>query len=226
MRKKTAWLIVLGIIAFLYTASSIPGLRVLPVLRHVYRLTGRMDLTFARLAEWLAARIPLDFGGLSHFDTVMNDFVLYVRANPVVIEFFLRKTAHVAVFFFLTLALFFLLYQYVSSAALALLLSFGGGFVLAVLDEFRQSFVPGRVASAVDVFIDMIGVSLAVVMIIFSLVLTSGRQQHFLWRKNKKQPAGNPLRKGTAFSGRYRKIPESDQSEQQLAAEMNETVKE
>ena len=209
MRKKTAWMILLGFIAFLYTASSIPGLRVLPVLRHLFGLTRRMDVTYSRIAQWLAARIPLNFSELTHIDTVMQDFVFYVRENPVVIEFFLRKAAHMTVFFFLTLALFFLLYQYVSSAPLAILLSFGGGFALAVLDEFRQSFVADRVASSVDVFIDMIGVSLAVVMIIFSLLLTSGRRQH-LWEKKQKHPSGKPLRKGTIFAGRYRKMPPSD----------------
>jgi VanZ family protein len=225
MRKKTAWMIVLGFIAFLYTASSIPGLRVLPVLRHLFRLTGRMDVTYSRLAQWLAARIPLNFGELTHIDTVMQDFILYVRANPVVIEFFLRKAAHMTVFFFLTLALFFLLYQYVSSAPLAILLSFGGGFALAMLDEFRQSFVAGRVASSVDVFIDMIGVSLAVVMIIFSLILTSGRQQH-LWNKKQQQQARKPLRKNTAFAGRYRKIPKSDTNENHAVLTGVKTVNE
>ena len=108
--RKTAWVAVLGLMAFLYTVSSIPGLRVLPFLRQLNRLAAGLDFTFVRMAEWLAARIPLNFGELAYMDTVLQDFLVYVRGNPVIIEFFLRKMAHVAVFFFLTLALFFLLY--------------------------------------------------------------------------------------------------------------------
>jgi len=203
--KKTAWIVVLGIIALVYTASSIPGLRVLPILRHLNHLASGLDITFVRLAEWLAARIPLNFGELAYMDTVLQDFLTYVRENPVIIEFFLRKMAHVVVFFFLTLALFFLLYQYISSAALAVALSFAGGFLLAVLDEFRQSFVPGRVASPVDVFIDMIGVTLAVLLIVFSLMITSGERQRFFLQKcemNERQSENTNEKTNGSVSGK------------------------
>ncbi|SMP61969.1 VanZ family protein [Anoxynatronum buryatiense] len=210
--RKTAWLAVVGLIAFLYTASSIPGLRVLPVLRHLNQLAAGMDMTFIRLADWLAARIPLNFGELGHLDTVTQDFLSYVRENPVVIEFFLRKLAHVGVFFLITLALFFLLYQYIASATLSIVLSFMGGFVLAVLDEYRQSFVPDRVASPVDVMIDMVGVSMAVLLIIFSLIITSGERQRFfrhggLKKKLKKHRGPGRLSPaGRRLSGKWQKI--------------------
>ncbi len=178
--RKTAWFIVIGLIALLYTASSIPGLRVLPVLRQLFHLGSSFDFIYAWAAQWIAGRIPLNFNELAYMDHVMQDFFVYVRENPVIIEFFLRKVAHVFVFFVLTLALFFLLYQYIHSAALALFLSFAGGLVLAILDEYRQSFVPERVASAVDVFVDMIGVTMAVLLIVFSLIITSrGRHRYF-----------------------------------------------
>ncbi len=185
--RKTAWFVVLGLIAFLYAVSSIPGLRVLPVLRQLFYVGAGFDAFYAWLAQWIATKIPLNFSELAYMDQVMQDFLAYVRENPVVIEFFLRKLAHVFVFFIITLALFFLLYQYIHNAALALIFSFIGGFVLAALDEFRQSFVPDRVASTVDVFVDMIGVSLAVILIIFSLIITSsGRQRYFQKQSAKK----------------------------------------
>lgn len=188
--RKTAWFVVLGLIAFLYAASSIPGLRVLPVLRQLFSVGSGFDAMYAWLAQWIATKIPLNFSELAYMDQVMQDFLVYVRENPVVIEFFLRKLAHVFVFFIITIALFFLLYQYIHSAALALILSFLGGFVLAVLDEFRQSFVPDRVASAVDVFVDMIGVTLGVLLIVFSLVITSGGRQRY-FQKTKKSDQRN-----------------------------------
>ena len=178
--RKTAWLVVLALLALLYTASSIPGLRVLPVLRHLYSLSAGFDGIFSWVARWIARRIPLNFDELAYMDLVMQDFLMYVRDNPVIIEFFLRKLAHIFVFFVITLALFFLLSQYLYNTSLAVLFSFIGGFLLALLDEFRQSFVPDRVASAVDVFVDMIGVMLAILLILFSLLITNGdRQRNF-----------------------------------------------
>lgn len=217
--RKTAWAIVLALIAFLYTASSIPGLQVLPVLRQLNRLAAQMDVTFVRLAEWLAGRIPLNFGELAYIDTVTQDFLAYVRENPVVIEFFLRKMAHVAVFFVLTLALFFLLYQYIARASVAVLLSFAGGFVLAVLDEYRQSFVPGRVASPVDVFVDMIGVTLAVLLIVFALVLTSGQRRQFFPVKELKSNGKTATRIPQKLKGTYRKNPEMSRKNRTVSSE-------
>jgi len=207
--KKTAWIVVLGLIGLLYVLSSIPGLQVLPVLRQLNQLMTGLDLTLTHLAEWLAAHIPINFYELGPIDQVMQDFLDYVRENPTAIEFLLRKIAHVVVFAVLTVALFFLLYQYIPSALLSIGISFLGGFVLAVLDEYRQSFVPGRIASPVDVFINMIGVTLAVMLILFALLITSGqRQRYFQYRglvkKQDQQQAAKQVSLKKA-SGRYRK---------------------
>ncbi len=207
--RKTAWFFFIVILGLIYVASSIPGLRVLPVLRLVFLATEAFSGFFSQIAVWLASQIPLDFSELGYIDAVSRDFLMYTRENPIVIEFFMRKLAHVFVFFLLTLALFFLLYQYVPSAGLCLFLSYAGGFVLAVLDEYRQSFVPGRVASAVDVLIDMIGVTLAVCMIMFSLVITSGQggTPRFFGKRrggpHKKKP---PVRKASHIAGTYVKV--------------------
>jgi len=179
--KKFAWLTVLSVIGFIYIASSIPDLRVLPVLRQLLEITRGFDLVFARLSEFIAARLPVAGGSsyLAPIDTVMQDFLLYIRRNPAIIEFFLRKLVHVIVFFTLTLVLFFLLYQYIASKALTLFLSFTGGFVFAVLDEIRQSFVPGRTGSPFDVMVNMVGVSLGILVIIFALIITSGERYRY-----------------------------------------------
>lgn len=179
--KRIAWLTVIGVLAFIYIASSIPDLRVLPVLRHALEFTRSFDVIFARLSEFIAARLPVE-GGSSYFapiDTVMQDFLIYIRRNPAIIEFFLRKAAHIIVFFTLTVVLFFLLYQYIASKFLSLFLSFTGGFVIAVIDEIRQSFVPGRTGSLFDVMVNMIGVSLGILVIIFALIITSGERYRY-----------------------------------------------
>lgn len=179
--KKVAWLTVFSVLGFLYIASSIPDLRVLPVLRQILEITRGFDMLFARLSEFIAARLPVEGGSsyLAPIDTVLQDFLLYIRRNPAIIEFFLRKMVHVIVFFTLTLVLFFLLYQYIASKSLSLLLSFTGGFIFAVLDEVRQSFVPGRTGSPFDVMVNMVGVSLAIFVIILALIITSGERYRY-----------------------------------------------
>ena len=170
--RKRAWIIVLFMISFLYILSSIPGLKVLPVLRYVNSVLLGFDLSVVRLSEWIASKLPLDFSELHRIDTLTRDFLIYAREHPLIIEFFLRKMAHITIFFVITIALFYLLHQYIRSSALTVLISFIGGGGLAYLDEYRQTFVDGRVGSSVDVFIDMLGVSLAICLIAFSLFIT------------------------------------------------------
>jgi len=176
--KKRAWLIFLLLVAALFILSSIPGLRVLPVLSFFYSLITRVDWGFVYFARWLASRIPSDLGELYYFDAITRDFLFYARRNPVIIEFFLRKTAHVVVFFTITVALFYLLHQYIRDSYRALLIAAAGGVILSILDEIRQSFVEGRHGSIFDVMVNMAGVGLAALMILFALfIATSGREK-------------------------------------------------
>ncbi|MGF7186657.1 VanZ family protein [Desulfitispora alkaliphila] len=194
--RKSAWLIIFLLIGMLYFLSSIPGLRVLPVLGWFHSFLMNFDHLFVWVSQRIADQLPLDYSQLSHMDTLTRDVMAYTRENPIIIEFFLRKMAHVIVFFVITIALFFLLYQYIRSSALAVLLAFIGGFLLAVLDEYHQSLVDGRVGSAMDVVIDMIGVTLATLLIIFSLILTaSGR------KKREKTEGTNNRRGGEKLGG-------------------------
>ncbi len=180
MKKKSAWLIVLALLATLYFLSSIPGLRVLPVLSTINAIMVSLDLTFVRFSEWLAAQVPGDVAELYFIDKVTRDFLDYARDNPVIIEFLLRKLAHVVVFFVITIALFFLIYQYIKGPTAAVILSFVAGGIVASLDEYRQTFVDGRHGSIVDVFINMIGVSLAICLIMFSLFITSSGRKRLM----------------------------------------------
>ena len=177
--RKIAWLSVIGVLGFIYIASSIPGLRVLPVIEQFVALTSGMDLIFERLSNWIIHHLPSSGGFFAPIDAVFQDFLIYMRRNPDLVEFFLRKLVHILVFFTLTLILFFLSFQYISSKALALLVSFTGGLVFSILDEIRQSFVPGRFGSPFDVMINMIGVCFAIVFILLALVLTSGERSRF-----------------------------------------------
>lgn len=180
--RKGAWVVFLVLLATLYFLSSIPGLRVLPVLSAINTVMARVDLGIVQLSEWFAAHLPIESSELRHIDTVTADFLAYARENPVIIEFFLRKLAHIFIFFIITIALFFLLHQYIKNSVLAVGLAFVGASVLAAVDEYRQSFVAGRVGSVIDVFIDLIGITLATSLILFALFLTRTGRRRFTRR--------------------------------------------
>ncbi|SEO58776.1 VanZ like family protein [Amphibacillus marinus] len=84
------------------------------------------------------------------------------------VEFFIRKGAHVFVFFMLT-CLFYLALSKNAPAtfgrnlSLSVLLTIG----YAVLDEWHQSFTPNRTAFWGDVVIDGIGALIAMLVILF-----------------------------------------------------------
>ncbi|EEG77107.1 VanZ family protein [Dethiobacter alkaliphilus] len=168
--KKKAWFFVLAILATLYYLSSIPGLRVLPVLSQINAILRTFDMGITRLATAIAARLPSELG---HAQTLSSDFYAYAQRNPVIIEFMLRKAAHVFVFFVITIAFFLLLRHYLHKPWQAILASFAAGTLMAFLDEYHQSLVDGRHGTLVDVGIDMIGVLAATFLLIFSFWLTS-----------------------------------------------------
>lgn len=170
--KKRAWFLVIIIICSIFYLSSIPGLRVVPVLKQFNFILSRFDISVTRLSSWLASRLPLETGTLGPVKVIGNDFYSYARENPIIIEFFLRKLAHVLVFFIITLAFFMLYNQYIKKQWIAVVLTMISGSIAAILDEYRQSFVPNRVGSIMDVFIDMIGVTIAVIFIVFALFIT------------------------------------------------------
>jgi VanZ family protein len=74
-------------------------------------------------------------------------------------EVVLRKLGHAAGYLALTLLLLRALRR--SGAAVALSVAVGAALAYAISDEWHQSFVPGRTATARDVAIDGIGIALA-----------------------------------------------------------------
>ncbi len=87
-------------------------------------------------------------------------------------EFFIRKTLHLISYFSITLLLFLFLYSFrgiirKTGIFLAPLTT----LALAVFDEKRQAEIPGRTGVLADVFIDGMGILLAVVVIGFVLMM-------------------------------------------------------
>jgi VanZ family protein len=176
MSRKKAWIPVLSALAAIYYLSSIPGLRVLPVLKQTDQLLRAFDLSITRLAVALANRLPTQ---LDPARTATADFFDYARRNPVILEFLLRKAAHIFVFFVITIAIFLLLRYYIRTPWKLILTTFIAGALMAFLDEYHQSLVSGRHGTLVDVGIDMIGVTAATALLIFSFWLTTNHRTPF-----------------------------------------------
>ena len=167
MRGWKGWLIALGIGAGILYLSSIPGLRVLPVLSAIYAFIMRFDVYFVRAAHFLADRLPIDTGELGPFQEASQAFYTYAKDNPRIIEFILRKAAHMVVFYSLTLALFLVLNNRIKKTVHAVLAASVLATLVAVLDEFRQSFTDGRVSSLIDVSINVVGITIAALSLLF-----------------------------------------------------------
>mgnify|MGYP000377403102 CR=1 FL=1 len=168
MRRKS-WFLVIALLGILYYLSSIPSLQVLPVLSQINSLMQAFNIKVSELAVRIADHLPTQ---LDPVKTVSSDFFNYAGRNPVIIEFILRKAAHITIFFIITMGIFLLVRSYFEEAWKAVLTSFISGTIIAFLDEYHQLFVTGRHGSVIDVYIDMTGVILATLLLIFSFWLT------------------------------------------------------
>lgn len=131
------------------------------MLSQVNDLLMLINLGIADLARAVVNRLPAQ---LASAGTLTGDFYQYARQNPVIIEFLLRKFAHIALFFMITLAFFILWRDYLKPLQ-AVIVSFICGTAAATLDEIHQYYVIGRSGNIVDVMINMVGVMLAVFLI-------------------------------------------------------------
>ena len=111
-----------------------------------------MKKYYAIALNWLAVLLWL--GVIYYFSSQPN---LKSELEPIW-DLIFRKIAHLAEFFVLA----YLLYRSLSSNGLKgknlLLISFFLSLTFAVLDEWHQSQVAGRLASPVDVLVDSVGI--------------------------------------------------------------------
>ena len=102
------------------------------------------------------------------FETDWDAFLL--------LTFFLRKAAHMGIYFILTALLLYGLWRAGASPRLRSAFAAGLCAALAALDEFHQTFVPGRDGKLSDALIDLSG------GICFLLLW---RLAGFLWKRKK-----------------------------------------
>ena len=92
----------------------------------------------------------------------MSEEVLFERAE--LIHYFVRKAAHMTEYFLLALSLQLPLTAWLSKILLwkpRILIGFAATVLFAALDEFHQTFVPGRSGNFTDVCIDSTGALIA-----------------------------------------------------------------
>ena len=93
---------------------------------------------------------------------ISSEDILFERAE--LIHYFVRKAAHMTEYFLLALSLQLPLSAWLSTQlkpTLRILIGFAATVLFAALDEFHQSFVPGRSGNFTDVCIDSIGAVIA-----------------------------------------------------------------
>ena len=80
------------------------------------------------------------------------------------VEHIIRKIAHFSIYTFLGFCLMWFMSMFKMSRKLKIGASLGVGILYACLDEFHQSFIPGRTALIGDIFIDTAGVITGIII--------------------------------------------------------------
>lgn len=109
------------------------------------------------------------------FSSGLSEGELVSRAES--IQLVVRKLAHIAEFFLLTLSFYLPLRVWLSHKGVnfagkrftykLILPAFSLSLLCAAADEFHQRFVPGRCGTPVDVFVDSIGIVVACLFLIY-----------------------------------------------------------
>jgi len=108
---------------------------------------------------------------LKKYDLLHNNFN---KTQIDLLEFMIRKTMHIFEYFVFTVLLFVVLKSFYIK--LSIYISPMLSLLFAISDEWHQYYVPGREGRLADVFIDSIGIFLALVFIILTNLLISIKQ--------------------------------------------------
>jgi len=95
---------------------------------------------------------------------IVNYIRLVIDIDADLLNFLVRKTAHVAVFFILSFCVTNAVKYVTFSGSHVFLISWGISSAYGVLDEIHQYFVPGRVCALSDMLINAFGALLGTVL--------------------------------------------------------------
>ncbi|MEC5422875.1 VanZ family protein [Virgibacillus sp. C22-A2] len=152
MRKYLYWLLPLGWMGVIFYSSHQPyeNQDIKPL------LSNTVDLSFLEpFLGWIS---------FTYHNSVVS---INTHGVDGFIEFFMRKGAHVAVFFLLT-SLFYVAFMKSTEIKVttAVIISFLLTVAYAILDEVHQGFTPNRTPYAGDVILDSFGALIAVILIL------------------------------------------------------------
>jgi VanZ family protein len=154
---KKVWLLIvpisLMIIIFILSSMPYEQQHIKPYLKETISLKDTPSFQFTYDGHVVSTAEPYDF-----------------------IEFFIRKAGHVLGYFVLTIIWLVVLSRLISSVKSVVFLSFILSAGYAGLDEFHQSFTPGRTGHFIDVLaVDLPGVILAILTFCLVRWKKSGR---------------------------------------------------
>lgn len=91
--------------------------------------------------------------------SIIEQIIPTIKTNALIdiINFIIRKSAHITEYFILTILTISLLKEYTKKERVIITLSILFCFLYASTDEFHQSLVPGRTSTFKDVLIDTSG---------------------------------------------------------------------
>ena len=107
------------------------------------------------------------------------------------VEHIIRKLAHFTIYTILGLLLMSLTETFDFTNKKRLLLSVLIGFLYACLDEFHQSFTPGRTPLFTDVLIDMLGVIVGSLIVLICVKIIQNKRNKKLMKEIKTNVVAN-----------------------------------
>ncbi len=106
------------------------------------------------------------------------------------LNMFIRKVAHFSIFFFMSIFIYAELIIWIKKYLINGLISIGLCMMYAILDEYHQSFTPGRTPLIKDIFIDTAGATLGVVFC-FTIMAIIHFIKHIMQKNNSVQPSAS-----------------------------------
>lgn len=100
--------------------------------------------------------------------------MLVIKIHP-----YVRKAAHITEYFLLAMSVSLPMYVYRMRGFMLTIIGFLFCVLFAMLDEYHQSFVAGRVSDPKDVLIDSIGIVAGIIVI--RIICFIGRKTIFSW---------------------------------------------
>lgn len=128
---------------------------------------------------------------LNTFDDYNEPLTETQEAQVLNVEHIIRKLAHFTIYTILGLLLMSLTETFDFTNKKRLLLSVLIGFLYACLDEFHQSFTPGRTPLFTDVFIDTLGVIVGSLIVLICVKIIQNKRNKKLKKEIKTNVVAN-----------------------------------